>query len=70
MKFMLLILSSAQLAKAFKHNNIKYFKTDETNSMFAHQSADLITVSQTVQWFDMTKFEKECVHAYLNLMEL
>ena len=38
--------------------------------MFADQSVDLITVSQAAHWFDMTKFEKERLHAYLNLMEL
>ncbi|APC91408.1 MULTISPECIES: class I SAM-dependent methyltransferase [Francisella] len=54
-------ISSAQLAKAFKHNNIKYFKADEANSMFADQCVDLITVSQAAHWFDMTKFEKECL---------
>ncbi|AJI63349.1 methyltransferase domain protein [Francisella tularensis subsp. tularensis] len=39
-------ISSAQLAKAFKHNSIKYFKADEANSMFADRCVDLITVSQ------------------------
>ncbi|WP_318263394.1 methyltransferase domain-containing protein [Francisella-like endosymbiont] len=38
-------ISNAQLAKALKRNSIKYFKIDETNSMFADQSVDLITVS-------------------------
>ncbi|MBK2110299.1 class I SAM-dependent methyltransferase [Francisella tularensis] len=54
-------ISSAQLAKAFKHNSIKYFKADEANSMFADQCVDLITVSQAAHWFDMSKFEKECL---------
>ncbi|AIT10263.1 methyltransferase [Candidatus Francisella endociliophora] len=54
-------ISATQLSKAFKHNNIKYFEADESNSMFDDNCVDLITVSQAAHWFDMSKFERECL---------
>ncbi|MDE4969676.1 SAM-dependent methyltransferase, partial [Francisella tularensis subsp. holarctica] len=38
-----------------------YFKADEANRMFADRCVDLKTVSQVANWFDMSKFEKECL---------
>lgn len=54
-------ISTTQLSKAFEHSNIKYFEADESNSMFNDKSVDLITVSQAAHWFNMAKFEKECL---------
>ncbi|MED7789430.1 class I SAM-dependent methyltransferase [Francisella sp. 19X1-34] len=54
-------ISKNQLSRAFTHPNIKYFETDESNSMFDDESVDLITASQAAHWFDIPKFRKECL---------
>ncbi|QIW10391.1 class I SAM-dependent methyltransferase [Francisella sp. LA112445] len=54
-------ISKDQISKAFKHKNIKYFESNETSSMFNDESVDLVTASQAAHWFDISKFEKECL---------
>ncbi|WP_150468401.1 class I SAM-dependent methyltransferase [Francisella sp. SYW-9] len=54
-------ISKAQLSKAFTNPNIKYFQAPENKSMFENESVDLITSSQAAHWFDIQKFEQECL---------
>ena len=51
--------SEKQIEQATPHNNIRYQVSEASQTPFANNSFDLITVAQALHWFDMDKFYKE-----------
>lgn len=53
------VISESQLKQAIRKNNIRYTQQPAENTGFPNDYFDLVTVAQTIHWFDISQFYKE-----------